>query len=100
IDPEHLDHYGGFDQVKDAFVAFIENVPFYGSALLCVAHPEVQSIIPRLGDRRIVTYGFAAQADVRGDNVRPHPGGNLFDVSLRDRAGEVRITDHIDLTLP
>src|SRR4249919_234602 len=73
IDPEHLDHYGGFDQVKDAFVAFIENVPFYGAALLCVDHPEVQSIIPRLRDRRIVTYGFAAHADVRGDNVTPFP---------------------------
>ena len=52
IDPEHLDHYGGFDQVKDAFVEFVENVPFYGAALLCVDHPEVQSIIPRLRDRR------------------------------------------------
>jgi UDP-N-acetylmuramate--alanine ligase len=100
IDPEHLDHYGGFDQVKDAFVAFIENVPFYGAALLCVDHPEVQSIIPRLRDRRIVTYGFAAQADVRGDNVRPYPGGNIFDVSLRDRAGEVRTIAGVDLPMP
>jgi UDP-N-acetylmuramate--alanine ligase len=100
IDPEHLDHYGGFDQVKDAFVAFIENVPFYGAALLCVDHPEVQSIIPRLRDRRIVTYGFAAQADIRGDNVRPYPGGNLFDVSLRDRAGEVRTIAGVDLPMP
>jgi UDP-N-acetylmuramate--alanine ligase len=100
IDPEHLDHYGGFDQVKDAFVAFIENVPFYGAALLCVDHPEVQSIIPRLRDRRIVTYGFAAQADIRGDNVRPYPGGNIFDVSLRDRAGEVRTIAGVDLPMP
>jgi UDP-N-acetylmuramate--alanine ligase len=100
IDPEHLDHYGGFDQVKDAFVAFIENVPFYGAALLCVDHPEVQSIIPRLRDRRIVTYGFAAQADVRGDNVTPYPGGNRFDVSVRDRAGEVRAIADIDLPMP
>ena len=100
IDPEHLDHYGGFDQVKDAFVAFIENVPFYGAALLCVDHPEVQSIIPRLRDRRIVTYGFAAQADVRGDNVVPFPGGSRFDVSLRDRAGEVRTITGIELPMP
>jgi UDP-N-acetylmuramate--alanine ligase len=100
IDPEHLDHYGGFDQVKDAFVAFIENVPFYGAALLCVDHVEVQSIIPRLRDRRIVTYGFAAQADIRGDNVRPYPGGNRFDVSLRDRAGEVRTIADVDLPMP
>ena len=100
IDPEHLDHYGGFDQVKDAFVAFIENVPFYGAALLCVDHGEVQSIIPRLRDRRIVTYGFAAQADVRGENVVPYPGGNRFDVSLRDRTGEVRTITGIELPMP
>jgi UDP-N-acetylmuramate--alanine ligase len=100
IDPEHLDHYGGFDQVKDAFVAFIENVPFYGAALLCVDHPEVQSIMPRLRDRRIVTYGFAAQADIRADNVTPVPGGNRFDVSLRDRAGEVRTIAGIELPMP
>jgi UDP-N-acetylmuramate--alanine ligase len=100
IDPEHLDHYGGFAQVKDAFVAFIENVPFYGAALLCVDHPEVQSIMPRLRDRRIVTYGFAAQADIRADNVTPFPGGNRFDVSLRDRAGEVRTIAGIELPMP
>jgi UDP-N-acetylmuramate--alanine ligase len=100
IDPEHLDFYGGFEAVKDAFVAFIENVPFYGAALLCVDHPEVQSIIPRLRDRRVVTYGFAAQADVRGDNVTPFPGGNRFDVSLRDRVGEVRTIIGIELPMP
>jgi UDP-N-acetylmuramate--alanine ligase len=100
IDPEHLDHYGGFDQVKDAFVEFVENVPFYGAALLCVDHPEVQSIIPRLRDRRVVTYGFAAHADVRGDNVTPVPGGNRFDVSLRDRHGEVRTVTGIELPMP
>ena len=100
IDPEHLDHYGGFDRVKDAFVEFVENVPFYGAALLCVDHPEVQAIIPRLRDRRIVTYGFAAQADVRGENVRPFPGGNRFDVTLRDRAGETRTITGIELPMP
>jgi UDP-N-acetylmuramate--alanine ligase len=100
IDPEHLDHYGGFDAVKDAFVEFVENVPFYGAALLCVDHAEVQSIIPRLRDRRVVTYGFAAQADVRGENVVPVPGGNRFDVSLRDRAGEVRTITGIELPMP
>ncbi len=91
IDPEHLDHYGSFEKVKDAFVEFVENVPFYGAALLCVDHPEVQTIIPRLRDRRVVTYGFSALADVRGDNVVPIPGGNRFDVSIRNRDGEVRI---------
>ena len=100
IDPEHLDHYGGFERVKDAYVEFVENVPFYGAALLCVDHPEVQAIIPRLRDRRIVTYGFAAQADVRGDNVMPYPGGNRFDVSVRDRAGEIRVIEGVTLPMP
>ena len=100
IDPEHLDHYGSFDKVKDAFVEFVENVPFYGAALLCVDHPEVQTIIPRLRDRRVVPYGFAALADVRGENVRPIAGGNLFDVSIRDRKGDVRTIRDIHLPMP
>jgi UDP-N-acetylmuramate--alanine ligase len=100
IDPEHLEHYGSFEAVKDAFVEFVENVPFYGAALLCVDHPEVQSLIPRLRDRRIITYGFAAQADVRGENVVPFPGGSRFDVSLRDRNGEVRALTGIELPMP
>jgi UDP-N-acetylmuramate--alanine ligase len=100
IDPEHLDHYGNFDKVKDAYVEFVENVPFYGAALLCVDHPEVQTIIPRLRDRRVVTYGFAAQADVRGGNVRPGAGGNVFDVALRDRTGEVRTIGDVVLPMP
>ena len=100
IDPEHLDHYGGFDRVKDAYVEFVENVPFYGAAMLCVDHPEVQSIIPRLRDRRVVTYGFAAQADVRGDNVKPIPGGNRFDVAIRDRQGQQRTIAGVTLPMP
>ncbi|HEY5721374.1 MAG TPA: UDP-N-acetylmuramate--L-alanine ligase [Allosphingosinicella sp.] len=100
IDPEHLDHYGSFDRVKDAFVEFVENVPFYGAALLCVDHPEVQTIIPRLRDRRVVTYGFAALADVRGENVMPVPGGNCFDVSIRDRHGVQRSIQSIELPMP
>jgi UDP-N-acetylmuramate--alanine ligase len=100
IDPEHLDHYGSFEKVKDAFVEFVENVPFYGAALLCVDHPEVQTIIPRLRDRRVVTYGFAAQADVRGDNVVPAAGGNRFDVTLRDRSGQLRTIEGIELPMP
>jgi UDP-N-acetylmuramate--alanine ligase len=100
IDPEHLDHYGSFETVKDAFVEFVENVPFYGAALLCVDHPEVQTIIPRLRDRRVVTYGFAALADVRGDNVRPVPGGNRFDVSIRDRQGAISTIQDVELPMP
>ncbi|MBA4047516.1 MAG: UDP-N-acetylmuramate--L-alanine ligase [Sphingomonas sp.] len=100
IDPEHLDHYGSFDAVKDAFVAFIENVPFYGAALLCLDHPEVQAILPRVRDRRVVTYGFAAQADVRGVDVTPVPGGNRFDVVIRARGGAVRTIAGIELPMP
>ncbi len=91
IDPEHLDHYGDFQAVKDAFVEFVEHVPFYGAGVLCIDHPEVQAMLPRVSDRRLVTYGFSAQADVRGENVKPVPGGNEFDVILRVRGGERRI---------
>src|SRR5690606_29300247 len=87
IDPEHLDHYGSFDAVKEAFVEFIENVPFYGAAVLCIDHPEVQKVIARVRDRRLITYGFSAQADVKGVNVTPFPGGNLFDAIHTDRDG-------------
>src|SRR5688572_19787037 len=100
IDPEHLEHYGSFDAVTDAYVEFVENVPFYGAALLCVDHPEVQSIIPRLRDRRVVTYRFAAQADVRGENAAPFPGGIRFHLSLRARAGQVRTGTGIELPMP
>jgi len=100
IDPEHLDHYGHFDAVKDAFVEFVENVPFYGAAMLCLDHPEVQAILPRVQDRRIVTYGFSAQADIRGENVRPVPGGNMFDIQIRERDGSVRKIEDIALPMP
>ena len=100
IDPEHLDHYGSFDAVKDAFVEFVQNVPFYGAAILCLDHPEVQAILPRVKDRRIVTYGFSAQADVRGDNVVSFPGGNRFDVTVRERDGSTRQITGIELPMP
>ncbi len=100
IDPEHLDHYGSFDAVKDAFVEFIENVPFYGAAVLCIDHPEVQAVIAKVRDRRVVTYGFSAQADVRGENVTPVPGGNRFDVALRQRDGSFRRIEGIELPMP
>lgn len=100
IDPEHLDHYGSFDAVKDAFVEFVENVPFYGAALLCLDHPEVQNILPRVRDRRVVTYGFSAQADVRGVNVTPIPGGNRFEAIVRHRDGTARSIEGIELPMP
>ncbi|WP_076072571.1 UDP-N-acetylmuramate--L-alanine ligase [Sphingomonas montana] len=100
IDPEHLDHYGDFDAVKRAFVDFVENVPFYGAALMCLDHPEVQAILPRIRDRRVVTYGFSAQSDVRGVNVTPIPGGNRFEVIVRHRDGSSRSIEGIELPMP
>ncbi len=100
IDLEHLDHYGDFDAVKMAFIEFIENVPFYGAAILCIDHPEVQAILPFVKDRRVVTYGFSAQADVRAEHVTPTPGGNRFDVVVRERDGTTRRIDGIELPMP
>ena len=100
IDPEHLDHWGDFEAVKKGFVDFIEKVPFYGAAILCIDHPEVQALLPKVGDRRIVTYGFSGQADVRGDNVTPIPGGNRFDVMLRDRNGTERYIRGVEMPMP
>jgi UDP-N-acetylmuramate--alanine ligase len=97
IDPEHLDHWGNFEAVKQGFERFVHAVPFYGAAILCIDHPEVQALIPRVSDRRIITYGFAATADVRGLDVTPVPGGNRFSVLVRTRDGQRRIDD---LVLP
>ena len=88
IDPEHLDFYGDFEKVKAAFKTFVENIPFYGFAALCIDHPEVQAMIGQVTDRRIVTYGMSPQAEVRGENVRQGPGGAQFDVVLSARSGE------------
>jgi UDP-N-acetylmuramate--alanine ligase len=100
IDPEHLDHYGSFEAVKRAFVEFIENVPFYGLAVLCIDHPVVQELISKVRDRRVVSYGFSAQADVRGDHVRPSDGGNAFDAVIRLRDGSQRRIEGIRLPMP
>ena len=86
IDPEHLDFYGSFDRVRDAFEQFVSNIPFYGFAAMCIDHPEVQAMIPRVLDRRIITYGFSPQADIRAVNLRTGPDGAAFDVAITDRA--------------
>jgi UDP-N-acetylmuramate--alanine ligase len=101
IDPEHLDHWGNFDAVRKGFENFVHAVPFYGAAILCIDHPEVQALIPRVSDRRIITYGFAATADVRGLDVVPVPGGNRFSVLVRTRAQGLESQRRIDdLVLP
>ncbi|MEM6585731.1 MAG: UDP-N-acetylmuramate--L-alanine ligase [Pseudomonadota bacterium] len=100
IDPEHLDHYGDFDGVKKAFLEFIQNVPFYGAAILCVDHPEVQAVIGEVRDRKVVTYGFSLQADICGVNIRSADGGNTFDVMVRQRGEEDRRIEGVHLPMP
>ncbi len=99
IDPEHLDHYGDFEKAKDAYVEFVENVPFYGAAVMCLDHPEVQALLPRIRDRRLVTYGFSAQADVRGTNVVSEGGANRFDLVVRSRDGATRTIEGVTLPM-
>jgi UDP-N-acetylmuramate--alanine ligase len=84
-DPDHLDYYGTFDRMRDAFQRFVENVPFYGFAVLCIDHPEVQAMVGRIEDRRIVTYGLSPQADVRATNVSYSEGASHYDVIITDR---------------
>ncbi len=82
IDPEHLDFYGSFGALRDAFQSFVQNIPFYGFAPLCIDHPEVQNLISKLSDRRIITYGLSRQAEIRGVNIRTQSATTLFDVVI------------------
>jgi len=84
-DPDHLDYYGTFDRMREAFQRFVENVPFYGFAVLCIDHPEVQAMVGRIVDRRLVTYGLSPQADVRAVNVSFSEGASHYDVVFTDR---------------
>ncbi len=85
IDPEHLDHYGDFEGVRAAFKQFLDNIPFYGFGVMCIDHPEVQSLVSKITDRRILTYGLSPQADVRAMNLRTQAEGQCFDVEMTDR---------------
>src|SRR5215216_1006069 len=98
IDPEHLDHYGSFDKAKEAFLAFVENIPFYGFAVMCIDHPEVQALIGRVRDRRIVTYGRSPQADLRLIDPSYSNGEMHFTVRVTDRR-KGTAHDVSDLTL-
>jgi len=101
IDPEHLDHYGDFQGVRDAFAAFIDRVPFYGAAIMCLDHPEVQALIARVTERRIITYGFNVQADVRGVDMTPGPDGTRFTVLINDRrTGESAMIEDMRVPMP
>src|SRR5829696_3094474 len=99
IDPEHLDHFGTFDAIKDAFRSFIDSIPFYGFAVMCTDHPTVQDLVGRIEDRRIVTYGENPQADVRLIDIDQKGGRSRFRVLVRDRRPGFRMEIE-DLVLP
>lgn len=99
VDPEHLDHFKTFEAVQDAFRAFVENLPFYGFAVMCIDHPVVQTLVGKIEDRRIITYGENPQADARLLDLMPMGGGSKFKVAFRDRkTGAVH--EIADLMLP
>ncbi|HBT35573.1 MAG TPA: UDP-N-acetylmuramate--L-alanine ligase, partial [Hyphomonas sp.] len=99
IDAEHMDHYGSMEKLREAFDTFVENLPFYGFAVLCTDHPEVQGLAARVTDRRRITYGFNRQADVRAINLKTDLSGAHFDVALR-RPGSAQPRMIEGLTLP
>src|SRR3982075_471889 len=88
VDPEHLDHFKTFDALQEAFRAFVENVPFYGFAVMCTEHPGVQVLVGQITDRRVITYGENPQADVRLADLDHADGQSRFSIVFRDRAGE------------
>ncbi|MGR3485173.1 MAG: UDP-N-acetylmuramate--L-alanine ligase [Paracoccaceae bacterium] len=97
IDPEHMEHWGTLDALRQGFRDFVSGIPFYGLAVCCTDHPEVQSLVADVTDRRVVTYGFNAQADVRAENLRYEAGVARFDVALRD---DDRTIEDLRLPMP
>ncbi len=97
IDPEHMEHWGDFDRLRDGFYQFVSNIPFYGLAVCCTDHPEVQALVGRVTDRRVTTYGFNAQADVRAVNLRYDKGVAHFDIHLQ---AEDRVIEGCTLPMP
>jgi UDP-N-acetylmuramate--alanine ligase len=101
IDPEHLDHYGTFDKAKEAFLAFVENIPFYGFAVMCIDHPVVQELIGKVKDRRVITYGKSPQADVRLTDVGFVDGETRFSVRMTNRrTGATHDIGDLSLAIP
>ncbi|MHA6297650.1 UDP-N-acetylmuramate--L-alanine ligase [Devosia sp. CAU 1758] len=101
IDPEHLDHYGDFEGVKRAFHQFVENVPFYGFAVMCLDHPEVQALVGDIRDRRVITYGQNPQSDVRLTDLENRDGVQHFAVEIRDRIRQTQLRiDGLELPMP
>ncbi|MGR3624135.1 UDP-N-acetylmuramate--L-alanine ligase [Pseudophaeobacter sp.] len=97
IDPEHMEHWGDFDTLRDGFHEFVSNIPFYGVAVCCTDHAEVQALVGRISDRRVVTYGFNAQADVRATNLSYKAGVAHFDIHLQ---AEDRVIEGCSLPMP
>ena len=101
IDPEHMEFWGDFAAVKAAYQDFVERLPFYGVAVLCIDHPEVQAMVGRITDRKVRTYGFNPQADIRATEPVSDAKGSRFDVFIRDAAtGETRRFVDFELALP
>ncbi len=99
MDPEHLDFYGTFDEERAAFRSFVQNLPFYGFAALCIDHHEVQAMIGSISDRRLITYGLNPQAEVRGENLRAGPDGVTFDVHFGGRGADDRLLRDVHLPM-
>jgi UDP-N-acetylmuramate--alanine ligase len=97
IDPEHMEHWGDFDSLRKGFLDFVSNIPFYGLAVCCTDHPEVQALVGRLTDRRVVTFGFNAQADVRAQNLTYENGVAHFDIALQS---EEQVIEGCTLPMP
>ena len=104
IDPEHMEHWGSFDALRAGFLSFASNIPFYGLAVCCTDHPEVQALVGKLTDRRVVTFGFNAQADVRAINLHYENGVAHFDIALQgeglDADGKPEIIEGCTLPMP
>ena len=98
LDPEHLDYWGTFENLKAAFLTFVQSIPFYGFATLCIDHPEVQALIGQISDRRVITYGFSPQADIKASNVEANSESTSFDVTISHRGETPR--EIVGLNLP
>ena len=85
MDPEHLNYYGTYEKMKDAYRQFVQNIPFYGFACLCVDHPEVQNLVSQITDRKIITYGLTQQAEICAQNIRAERELITFDVRVSDK---------------
>ncbi len=97
IDPEHMEHWGSIENLRKGFLDFVSNIPFYGLAVCCTDHPEVQSLVGKITDRRVVTYGFNAQADVRAVNLTYKGGIAHFDIALQ---AEGQVIEGCTLPMP